>query len=356
MESQLENPGLELNSPPKRAVVDDVSHLFDFPSEENEQPHQEEVNNNGYFPKEEEVVEEIAEAEENPVRSEKDDAVAEAILKKRLNKIQREKYQAIDTARALAEENERLRREHQVSTEAAMKTYDNEVLQKLQNARKMKAEAIESGDVQAHVDADTELALAAAEYKNIENWKAQQALSQYGQQYHQQQQNTYHDYSAEVKNSNMKDWCLNNSYWADESSPRFDEALKYQAVRFADEIDRDLRESGQAHLIGTAQYLDTIERHLDMVKRQDYKRFYQQEVLPYMQPQGYSAPQRGLNMRSSGRPVAAVRGNYAPGSASHSETKLSKEHEEMRKKWRLPENVYKQYVKAYGKPNPRDGR
>jgi hypothetical protein len=217
--------------------------------------------------------------------------------KTRINQIQREKYQALDEAnrlrdeaQRLLEENERLKQIADYSSEAAEKHYENGIKLRMDQIKQLKAQAIESGDVQAQIDADEKLASAAAEMYGQNSWKASQAMKM------EQQRRAMESvqYQPSGPSPIAHQWVEENASWFHPDSEDYHPDLAAEAESFADRLDAHYYRTGQQHLIqNSEEYFNEINAHL--------RNFYQQR---YMNNQ---APKRGLNMKQSRTMVGTVR-------------------------------------------------
>lgn len=310
-------------------------------SEQNIHENTEEIEN--YVPEEEQVpeieeeqqaIEYVAEEpdKEEPVQ-EKPKVRHRVPAKTRINQIQREKYQALDEAhrlreetQRLAEENERLRQLAEYSTDAAEKHYEDGIKLRLKEAKQQKVQAIESGDIQAQVDADERMASATSELHAHNSWKATQTVKK-------EQQKRAMEYAPQQPQGPSpyaQRWVEDNANWFHPDSENYHPELAAEAESFADRLDAHLYRTGQQHLIqNSPEYFNEINTHM----RNVYKQRYMQ------------SEQRGLNMKQSRNVVGTVRGGMGNSGAMQRQTQkvsLTADEKDIAKKMDVTEQAYLQ--------------
>lgn len=183
----------------------------------------------------------------------------------RINQIQRDKYQALSALEQARLENEQLRQMNaasaqaaELSSQAAMRQYDDNVIKRLERAREMQIAAIESGDAQAQVDANFELASATNQMHEINNWKYKNEYDR--RQLQQIQQPVYP--SAPVYNPNdvlLEDWVYKNE-WYNPSSEKYDSDLAQYISNEANKLDYQLANNGYSNIIKSELYFNEIDK------------------------------------------------------------------------------------------------
>lgn len=312
--------GLVLNSPPPIEKDYDNSFPgldeFDHTKESEPEAREEEV--------EVEVEPENEEPEEGQYESEVHKKTKKDSLKTRLNQIQREKYQAMHALEQAQQENERLRRDAELYGQVSQQLYDRDVATRLEQARRAQAEAIESGDVQAQVDASTELAAAMNEHKEVERWKAEQ---KYSDKYRQPE---ISQATMAAREYSMHDW-INSREFLNQESEKFDPDLAKEVQLYASAFDQNLWRAGRQDAIGTPEYLNIIDQHIHALS----------ESGAYRQPK-----KQPLNMKSGRQSVSPVRtgggGSYG-GSQQQSTVRLGPAEKDLISRLGISE---KQYVKS----------
>jgi hypothetical protein len=250
-------------------------------------------------------------------------------LKTKLNQVQREKYQAIDEASKLREELERYKAMADLSTQAATRHYEDSVLQKLDRAKQLKAQAYESGDVQAQIDADVELSMATNEIQNLNTWKTQQEISQNQYQDTAYQQSSYNAPQPDV--NEVRRWADQNT-WFDPSTEDYDPRLAEEVHLYSTQLENSLYRAGQGHMIYSREYFDVIDNHVNHLRPKLY---------------GNSNTRRELSMRPSRSAVSPVTRGYAQSEGEgRQQFKLDPEQREMARRLGVDERAYAQhYIK-----------
>ncbi|HEY5234614.1 MAG TPA: hypothetical protein VIJ14_00430, partial [Rhabdochlamydiaceae bacterium] len=269
--------------------------------------------------------------EENPEGEEQEEQFESPVhkkskrdpLKTRLNQVLREKYQYAHALEQIQAENDRLKSLNDITTQAAMKAHDETVINKLERARRAKEEAIETGDIKAQVDADVSLADAVNEYKELENWKSQQAYNQQYQQPMQQESNIDQQYAMEAY--------LNEREFLHPDSEKYSPELDRRTAQFKQTFDRLIYQNNAQHTIGTQDYFNALDNFIITEANR-------------MKSQQHGMGK--LNMSRSRQSVAPVRGGYSsnPGVSQRGmEARLSSDEKDMARRMGIPEKEYVQY-------------
>jgi hypothetical protein len=307
--------------------------------EEPEQPEEEIEQEDEQF-EEEEHPEPEEQRYEQEDRKPKPKAKEKDRTRERLNEIQREKYQALDELARLREENQQLRQMSDIASNSASVHYEDNVNRQVERARNLKMAAIDSGDVEAQVNADVELATAVAKMNRLNEWKAEKAADQYAPVRQAPQQP---DLS---RNPEALRWADKNQ-WMSPSSEDYDPDMAYKADSYAAQLDQYLVQQGQANMIGSRDYFYEIDKFVnharDQVRGSQQSRTGQQ--------------QRGqLNMKQSRPAVSPVRSGGSQGRAQ--QVQLSASERDMVRRMGISEQAYvksKLEIQREDK-NGRDGR
>lgn len=190
-----------------------------------------------------------------------DPEVQERIIeKKKLSKLKRERHRLAVEAQKLKEENEVLRNYMEHSNQAAMSHYDKNVNMRIETAKKEKLKALETGDMEAVVEADQQLAEGIADLKSIQNWKTQEAL-RYQAQQQQQRQHEYFDEPEVEVNAETEQWIADNS-WFNPNSRSFDPDMYEDVNDYIASLDEHLARTGKQHQQFTRQYFNKINAYV----------------------------------------------------------------------------------------------
>lgn len=248
----------------------------------------------------------------------------------RLSEIQKEKYRALAEVDKLRSENERLRMMTDASTKTAMQHYDQAVTQRLQAARDLKAKALETGDIQAQVDADMALNMATNEYQNMLNLKAQSET--FTQPHYQQQQQeptqTGFDETSVIQ-------FVEENPWFNPKSEEYDEELAGAVNHYCNAYDNILYRNGYGAYIGTPEYMRVVAQKSS-------------EIRNHFNNQRHGGQ---IPMRPSRGTVSATRSR--PGySHTPQKTTLSAETRDMIRRLGVDEKTYIQHMMNDKKANP----
>lgn len=217
----------------------------------------------------------------------------------RLREVTREKFQALGRINHLEEENARLRSMADASTKTALNHYDQSVNQRLAAAKEQQRKALESGDIDAQVEAQANLSMATNEYQNLLTMKAQAESYDNNQQYqnqyqpYQQQQQQYQQ-SPEVMERAQR--FVNENPWFDKYSEDFDEDMFSRMNAYAEEFEYNMTRAGQGHRIGSDEYYQILGNAARQISQSRHN------------------PQRSeIPMRQSRSPVAPARSSSSTG-------------------------------------------
>lgn len=222
--------------------------------------------------------------------------------KTRINQLTREKYQALDEVRRLQEENAYLKKQTSDlgskvadSTLAAMSHYDNSVQLKLEKAKQDKVKAIESGDIQAQIDADVKLAEVAQEMHQINNWKAQESaeVEQYKNNKTQEtnlnyQQPSPSQYQQPAVNQETINWLSKNT-WLNPQSQDYNPELTKAIVDYSAYADEACLKAGRPDLIRSELYYQDLDEYVKHVTNPNKgERLSMKNSNGYVEPVGQS--------------------------------------------------------------------
>lgn len=152
------------------------------------------------------------------------------------------------------QENEKSKNEYY---ESNLNTREQSILTELKSAK-------EDGDIDKEVMLSKALADVSSAKSTYDLYKAQQQFQpqqqpiniepNYGQQ--QSSEQTYPDYE-QPENEELTNWYENNP-WADPNTPEFSPRLRQEVDAIAAEFEETLKYNRMSHLIGTAEYFDSI--------------------------------------------------------------------------------------------------
>lgn len=233
----------------------------------------------------------------------------------RIQQIQREKYQAASERDRLREENEQLRRiaielnqKAEENGNAFVTQYDNNANLELEKAKIKKLRALEDGDIQAQLDADVEIANAAARVQRSRELKAQQELNASRQQAYNEQYSQHYNNQPQINQpSSMQqtiatDWIANNP-WYRTDDEEHDPELHAVVNSYSDEVENYLISLGRPDMVMSEWYFNEIDKHVANV----------------LNSRGNNMQKKSLNMKPARVPVTPARsggGSYSPGNRS----------------------------------------
>ncbi len=232
--------------------------------------------------------------EEEPEEPEEEKPKKRDKAQTRINQIQREKYQALHEADRLRQENSRLKEMYDLSAKAAMSQTEKNVLSRLEQARRLKVEANESGDASSMADADMELADSVAALREHNHLKMQQEFyekQQLEQQQYQQQaeQEPYNGFQHEVQS-----WLQDND-WINPQSQSFDREKAQAIDGWTAQLNEALVQQGYGHTIGSPAYLQQVEEQAEVFDNYRRQNQYQRRDLNMKPNRGGASPTRSSN-------------------------------------------------------------
>lgn len=254
-------------------------------------------------------------------------------IRDRYNEVRRENYQRLAENDALRAENEKLRNDISYAVKTTVSHYEDGVEQRFNNAKKMYAEAEESGDVHAKADAAAELSLISAERHAAYNRKAEAELQnrryqeevQYQQQ--QMQQPSQVDYARQ---RDAEQW-RNDNEWFNEKSKSYDPWLSDKVNKFANEFEQNLYYNNMGHEIGKHDYMQIVNNKINEFRAER---------------QSQNGNNRGPNMSQSRMPVSSVRNSGRNSSQNSGGRQLNNTEKRMAAALGMSEDVYSKYIHA----------
>lgn len=222
--------------------------LVDYPDEENgeedhdEQTHEEEA--------QEEEAQEEQEEEEAPKRKRSPD--------KRIAELARKAAEAerrAQEAEARVMQAEAMR---QQSDMAMMTHYEQRMIGQAETIKQQLIDAHSIGDSERIVELQGEYYKLQSDLTSIQNWKAQQELTQPQPKQAVQQQPSQQQPTLEPRTA---EWVSTNT-WFQPQSPDFDPEMHEEATMYARRIERRYRSEGREDEIGGVDYFTEIDRHM----------------------------------------------------------------------------------------------
>lgn len=210
-----------------------------------------------------EAIQEEEIPEENEEREARQKSRKYESIKDRLSQAQREKFQTLNALNQLKEENQQLRAAVDLSSQSAVYQYEENVADRLEKARQFKRNALESGDIDAQVDADLQFNLATKAYDDLNNWKVQQNMLQ--QQAMASAQSQESVYNAVRENEVVK-WASENASWFHPKSEDYDEWTANQVHAYCNEFDNNLYRNGYDQFIYSPEYFQVLNEHVNALR------------------------------------------------------------------------------------------
>lgn len=188
----------------------------------------------------------------------------------RIAELTRDKHRSESEKAALLAELEELRggmsaveREKKKSDYAAVQHYADNIALKRKEAQREHKEALDAGDTEKASAAAALMAELAAKAAQVEDWKARNS-------------DPTAEPDADAKPNAPKApvrqaapppppetaaWLAANP-WFDQSKPEYDQGRREEAQAFAQLLEARLRRVGNAQAIGSREYFDLIDRHM----------------------------------------------------------------------------------------------
>lgn len=262
-------------------------------------------------------------------------------LKTKFNQVQREKFQALNALERAQQKISELERMHDTAAKAALYSHDRAAQLQMETAKKQKQAAIESGDVQAQIDADVALSHAAQEVKRAEEWRLQSELSQRQAQESQQQY-----YAPQPSfDANLTQSFVNRHPWVNPNSDEYEPDAAEIVTNYSDQLDNYLHQNNAAHIIGTPAYFNELEAFIYKMS-QAVQQQAQQQQQPYYPQQSYQQPRQGqVRMRNPQSHVSGVSyGAASRGGSPTAPTRLTPAQKEMAKSLNISEKDFQKSI------------
>jgi hypothetical protein len=212
----------------------------------------------------------------------------------RINRITKERYKAENRAKKAAADADYWRQKYELSSQLNLRQSDLNANARLEKARSALIAATEAGDAQAQADANIAIAAATSDLQEIGK---ERIRSEYEDRARQQYPAHHHE---ELDTEIAQDWVQENNDWINPQSKNFDEDLTRYIAAVDNQLGNELRAKNATHLIGSSEYIETLE---------NYKNAYLNQRSQAMH-QGQNTNQRGgLNMRQARGGASPVRGS-----------------------------------------------
>ncbi len=197
----------------------------------------------------------VVESENEPVPQ-----FDENLYRQEFQRLSQERDEAISRANEFEHRNKSLEHSSFISNELALANYEQSSKLRLERARKMKAEAIESGDLDAQVEADVELSAAVSDLQKtnemVHRFKGEKELMQRRLEQEARQKGASTSQNVGVSDSDR--WVQNNP-WANPQSPYYNQALMDRVGGFLEQLNGELQQKGMSNRIGTPAYFAAID-------------------------------------------------------------------------------------------------
>lgn len=229
------------------------------------------------------------------------------------------------------DEISQLRYLNNVSMDASLANYEAAAKERLDRATELREAAYESGDVKAITATDIALSKAVYEFEKLQGYKnaektqaemdraSQERIYNQQQQQYQQQQAQPFQLSEEAQMLSHE-WA-NNNEWFKTNSPNYDPQRATLANQICDHLDNWCRANNSAHLIGSEQYLNSLDSYLSQYSPVQQRQGNPMTKAKPMQNSSHQqspmvAPARGRAMGSTAGPMqtrnAAPKVNLSP--------------------------------------------
>jgi hypothetical protein len=196
-----------------------------------------------------------------PFNKTRDGRIAE--LTRKNSQSESEKAALLAELEELRGGKESLEREKAKSDRAAVLHYADNLALKRKEVQREHKDALDAGDTEKASKAAAEMAEIAAKQAQVDAWKANNPEPKEGEpepkaapreaEKPKQQQAPAHPETAA--------WIAANP-WFDQAKPEFDQARREEAQAFAQLLEARLRRAGNAQAIGSRDYFDLIDRHM----------------------------------------------------------------------------------------------
>jgi len=211
----------------------------------------------------------------------------------RINRLTKERYKAENKAKRALSDADYWRQKYELSSQLNLRQSDLNATARLEKARAAQILAIESGDAQAQADANIAIAAATSDLQEISKEHLRSEYEQRSRQQYPAQQR------EEIDTEIAHDWVQENNDWINPQSKNFDEELTRYIAAVDDQLGNELRAKNATHLIGTSEYIETLD---------NYKSAFLNQRNQAMHSGRNQNQNRGLNMRQARGGASPVRG------------------------------------------------
>lgn len=233
----------------------------------------------------------------------------------------RENHAKDERLRQLEAEKAALGEQLQQSANITLNHYDNSAALRVDQAKQRLVAAEEIGDIGAKADAIAELTAATAEAQRAREWKAQLSWKE---QSYKEAAAAPAPAPVPIDERFGQAWVQNNT-WYNPGSHDYQPLLAEPVRKYASQLDYQLHNSGQQHLIYSPQYFNEIETYANNVGEQLLKN-------------------KGLNMQQGNSNVAPVNRNSTGGHGSGQPSiRLTADDKLMAKRFGVKEEDYVKY-------------
>jgi len=236
---------------------------------------------------------EVAEDGEPESEDDKSKAKPRDNVQTRINHLTKERYKAEHRATKAMSEADYWRQKYELSSELNLRQSDLNANSRLEKARAAQIAAIEAGDAQAQADANIAIAAATADLQEIQRERVRVEYDQKIKQHQPPPEPEGPD--PEI----LKDWAADNNDWLNQESKGYDQELAQYIYNADNELGNMLRQNNKAHMIGTIEYFDLLDKHRDAFlnhrNQQARQNTNQRRDLNMKQSRGGAAPVRGAS-------------------------------------------------------------
>lgn len=193
--------------------------------------------------------------------------------------LEQERNIIADERNRLLQEVENLKQVNKFSQQAAVTNYETSTLDRLERAKDLKTQALESGDIKAQVDADIALNKAMNEYERLADWKEKQRISDQQQQYEEQSNQNYYNSQAQQQqlyqdqtapNEQVATQWVKDNEWFNEGSEGFEPELRRFTEDLTNSMDAYLYRAGMQHGIYSPEYFEYLDERIEDFKSGKY--------------------------------------------------------------------------------------
>jgi hypothetical protein len=251
----------------------------------------------------------------------------------RINDLVRQKNQLLHKLNNLSSENNSLRSGSEVATAIAMEQQKDLLNAKLNEAKLLRIQAEESGDIKDKIDAEEYLTRTVAEItdfdkvhrKYFNSMKEQQERTPQKPKEYEEDNSTGRT-SESDREFHSREWLKHNQSWLDNNSPAYNPMLANVANSYAQQMNNYLTQQGRQDLIGSMEYFQQLNQAVNSAAKN--------------QNVNSQSTRGGLNMQSQPNLVHGVNNNYRQGGSNRQQFKLSKDEQELIKNLGITPKTY----------------